>query len=189
MNDQPLVSSIIIFYNAIKFMEEAIESIIAQSYDHWELLLVDDGSTDPSTALAKKYTEQYSGRIRYLEHENHQNRGLSASRNLGIRHAKGKYIAFLDADDIWLPHKLEKQVPVLESNPEAGMIYGSLLFWYSWTGNPDDREKDFEVGFWDFPEYVTIEWQKFLPLFIQEKVVIPSKRNFVGAFMMIRCLR
>ena len=137
MNDQPLVSCIIIFFNAEKFMEEAVESIIAQSYDRWELLLVDDGSTDRSTALAKNYTMQYPGRIHYLEHENHQNQGLSASRNLGIRHAHGKYIAFLDSDDVWLPHKLEKQVPILESEPEAGLIYGSLFFWYGWTGNPD----------------------------------------------------
>src|SRR5262245_21147944 len=100
-----LVSVIISFLNAERFIQEAIESVFAQGYEHWELLLVDDGSTDESTAIARRYTAQHPERVRYLEHAGHQNRGLSASRNLGIRHAQGEYIAFLDADDVWLPHR------------------------------------------------------------------------------------
>jgi glycosyltransferase involved in cell wall biosynthesis len=72
--------------------------------------------------------------VRYLEHEGHQNLGMSASRNLGIRHAQGEYLAILDADDVWLLHILEEQVAVLESHPEAAIVYGSLYWWYSWTG-------------------------------------------------------
>lgn len=143
MNRQPLVSCIIIFLNAgDKFFIEAIESIFTQTYDNWELLLVDDGSTDESTKIALHYAEQYPEKVRYLEHEGHQNRGMSAARNLGIRHAKGDYIAFLDADDVWLPHKLKEQVPLFESQPEAAMLYGRTLFWYSWTGNQEDIERD-----------------------------------------------
>ncbi|MHC5074529.1 MAG: glycosyltransferase family 2 protein, partial [Planctomycetota bacterium] len=135
MSDKHLVSCIIIFFNAEKFLEEAIESVFAQTYKNWELLLVDDGSTDSSTAIAHNYIEQYPEKIRYLEHEGHQNRGMSATRNLGIYNAKGEYIAFLDADDIWLPYKLEQQIPILVSHAQAGMLYGSSYYWYSWTGN------------------------------------------------------
>src|SRR5829696_811917 len=102
MNSKPLVSSVMIFFNAERFIREAIESVFAQTYDNWELLLVDDGSTDDSTQIALHYAEQYPERVRYLEHPGHQNRGMSASRNLGVSQAKGEYIALLDADDVWL---------------------------------------------------------------------------------------
>lgn len=142
MNSKPLISGITIFLNAEKFIEEAIESVLAQTYDNWELLLVDDGSTDGSTTIAQRYAQQHPTKVRYLEHDEHQNRGMSASRNLGIHNAKGEYIAFLDADDIWLPRKLERQVAILEAQPEAVMVYGSTLYWYSWTGNLQDRQRD-----------------------------------------------
>jgi glycosyltransferase involved in cell wall biosynthesis len=143
VNNTSLVSSIIIFFNAEQFFEEAIASVLAQTYQHWELLLADDGSTDGSTAIAQKYAQIYPEKIRYLEHEDHQNRGMSATRNLGIRHAKGEYIAFLDADDVWLPHKLKQQVEIMQSQPEAGMIYGKSLYWHSWTGDPEDLQRDY----------------------------------------------
>lgn len=142
MSNKHLVSAIIIFLNGEQFMEEAIASIFAQTYDNWELLLVDDGSTDKSTAIAQEYAQKYPEKVRYLEHENHQNRGMSASRNLGIKHAKGNYIGFLDADDIWLPQKLEQQVAILNSYPEAAMVYGRTQIWYSWTGNAKDSQLD-----------------------------------------------
>src|SRR5213593_4271602 len=103
MRNQRLVSVIMIFLDEEKFILEAIESVFAQTYDNWELLLVDDGSRDASTQIAQRSAEQNPGKVRYLEHEGHQNRGMSTSRNMGIRHAKGNYIAFLDADDVWLP--------------------------------------------------------------------------------------
>jgi SAM-dependent methyltransferase len=81
--------------------------------------------------------------VRYLEHAGHVNRGMSASRNLGIRHGDGTYVAFLDADDVWLPHKLEEQVGYLEANPEVALVYGLYEIWYSWTGRPEDRGRDF----------------------------------------------
>src|SRR5262245_36560058 len=99
MSDKPLVSVIIIFFDAEQFIKEAIESVFAQTYDAWELLLVDDGSTDGSPAIAERCAKRYSGKVRHLEHGGRQNRGMSASRNLGIANANGEYIAFLDADD------------------------------------------------------------------------------------------
>ena len=142
MNDKTLVSVIVIFLNTEKFLEEAILSVLGQTYDSWELLLIDDGSTDKSTAIAHRYAEQYPGKVRYLEHQEHDNRGMSASRNLGIRHAKGRYIGFLDADDVWFPHKLQQQVAILNAHPEAGMVYGPIEWWYSWTGDPQDAHRD-----------------------------------------------
>jgi glycosyltransferase involved in cell wall biosynthesis len=142
MNSKPMVSVIMIFFNEEKFIEEAIASVLAQTYEHWELLLVDDGSTDSSTEIALRYAQQYPEKIHYLEHENHQNRGMSATRNLGISEAKGEYLAFLDGDDIYLPHKLEQQVTILNSQPEAIMVYGRTMDWFSWTGKPEDIQRD-----------------------------------------------
>jgi glycosyltransferase involved in cell wall biosynthesis len=143
MTQKPLVSNIVIFLNASPFFEETIASIFAQTYENWELLLVDDGSTDGSTEIALKYAQKYPEKVRYLEHESHQNRGMSATRNLGIRHAQGEYIAFLDADDLWLPNTLADQVMILEAHPDAAMVYGPIEWWYSWSGKPQDLNADF----------------------------------------------
>jgi len=143
MDNTPVVSVIMIFLNAEQFIQEAVESIFSQSYPDWELLLVDDGSTDRSTTIALRYASHHPGRVRYIEHPDHQNRGMSASRNLGVCHSRGKFIAFLDADDVWLPDKLKQQVALLENRPEAAMVYGPTQWWYSWTGKPEDRQRDF----------------------------------------------
>jgi glycosyltransferase involved in cell wall biosynthesis len=136
------VSVVIIFLNEERFLHEAIESVLAQTYSNWELLLVDDGSTDRSAAIARRYAEQYSATIRYLEHEGHENRGMSASRNLAMRHATGEYIGILDADDVWFPRTLQQQVGILESHPEAALVYGRVQRWSSWTGTIADAQRD-----------------------------------------------
>ena len=142
MESKSRVSVIIIFLNGERFIEEAIESVLQQTYSDWELLLVDDGSTDQSTPVARRYAERLPGKVRYLEHDQHTNLGKSASRNLGIRESKGEFIAFLDADDVWLPHKLEEQVAILNAHPEAAMLYGRTQKWFGWTGDPEDIKKD-----------------------------------------------
>ena len=142
MQDSALVSVIMIFLNEEHFIEEAIESVFQQTYTNWELLLVDDGSTDASTRLARRYAAEHPGRVHYLEHEYHRNRGMSGSRNLGIRNAKGEFIAFLDADDIWLPQKIERQVAILEEQPEAAMVFGPSEYWFSWTGDTEAEQHD-----------------------------------------------
>jgi len=143
MNTRPLVSVVVIFRDAGRFLDEAVESILAQTYANWELLLVDDGSVDNSTSQACRWVERDPSRIRYLEHMEHANRGMSASRNLGVWHARGGYIAFLDADDIWLPAKLERQLALLEAWPDAAMVYGPTRWWYSWSGLPEAQQLDF----------------------------------------------
>ncbi len=130
MSNTPLVSVVIIFLNAGKFLQEAIESVLAQTYENWELLLVDDGSSDHSSTTAKTYEEHFPHKVRYLEHAWHQNRGMSASRNLGIAQAAGELIAFLDADDLWLRDKLEKQVAIMQRCPDVGLLANPALYCY-----------------------------------------------------------
>ena len=142
ITSKPLVSAIIIFLNEERFLQDAIDSVFTQSYFDWELLLIDDGSTDRSTMIAKDFASKYSQRVRYLHHPGHANRGMSASRNLGLEHAGGAFVAFLDADDVWLPHKLTEQVELLLSNPTAAMVYGRTQYWHSWTGREEDRDLD-----------------------------------------------
>src|SRR5688572_10228334 len=142
MHDHPLVSVIMIFRNAENYIQEAIESVLVQTYKYWELLLVDDGSTDGSTEIAQEYVAQCPEKIQYLDHPKHQNLGMSATRNLGIRNAKGDYVAFLDSDDYWLPTRLETHVGILNLHPDVGMLYGTAKYWYSWTGRPEDSERD-----------------------------------------------
>jgi glycosyltransferase involved in cell wall biosynthesis/SAM-dependent methyltransferase len=131
------------FLNAERFIKDAIESVLAQTFQNWELLLVDDGSNDSSTTIAAGYVARLPQQVSYVEHQDHRNRGISASRNAGIRHAKGKYVAFLDADDLWLPHRLKSQVAILESEPKASLVYGLSQYWYGWTGKAEDLQRDF----------------------------------------------
>ncbi len=173
MSTKPLISGVMIFLNGEKFIEEAIASVFAQTYENWELLLVDDGSTDNSTAIAQKYAEKYPEKVRYLEHPNHQNLAKSVSRNLGTRNAKGDYIAFLDADDVWLPPKLEKQLAILQSYPEAAMVYGATQMWFSWTGKPEDMTRDRYRKLGVKPDTL-IQPPTLLPLFLCTKAETPG---------------
>jgi len=116
----PIVSVIIPVYNAEKYISETIESVISQTYTDWEIIAVDDGSTDGSTKILKKYEQQLSQRFYVIVQKNS---GISAARNTAIKISKGKYIAFLDHDDLWLPKILDKQVELLDSNKELGLVY------------------------------------------------------------------
>jgi glycosyltransferase involved in cell wall biosynthesis len=135
--NSPRVSVITPFLNGEAFLAEAIESVIAQTFSNWELLLVDDGSEPAATVIAKSYAAQYRGRIRYFEHPGHVNRGVCAARNLGLSHAQGNCVAFLDADDVWMPSKLADQVAVLDGHPNLGMVCGAAIYWSSWSGGND----------------------------------------------------
>lgn len=110
MND--VVSIIMPSYNTAKYIGESIESVQSQTYPYWELLIVDDCSTDNTDEIVEKYL--YDKRIRYIKNE--KNSGAAVSRNHALREAKGKWIAFLDSDDLWYPEKLEKQIKFMEDN-------------------------------------------------------------------------
>ena len=106
-NLMPLVSVVIPAYNRVDLLEVALKSVFAQSYQNFEIILVDDGSSEDLLSLECLHDE----RVHYFKNENH---GVAFSRNYGIRKANGKYIAFLDSDDVWLEQKLEKQVYEME---------------------------------------------------------------------------
>jgi glycosyltransferase involved in cell wall biosynthesis len=148
-----LVSVVVPFLNAERFLEETVQSVRDQTLADWELIFVDDGSTDGSTLIARDLAAK-DERIHYLEHPGHQNRGRDASRNLGAGHATAPYLAFLDADDVWEPDKLAEQVRLLENMPDVAMVDGAILYWSSWdpastkpdrlvlTGGVTDRRLD-----------------------------------------------
>ena len=104
-----LVSIIMPSYNTAKFISKTIESVLEQTYKNWELLIVDDCSTDNTDEIVSKYDDD---RIIYLK--NKKNSGAAVSRNKALKNAKGKWIAFLDSDDLWYPTKLEEQIKYIE---------------------------------------------------------------------------
>lgn len=107
-----LVSIIMPSYNTAKFISETIDSVLTQIYTNWELIIVDDCSTDNTDEVVKSFLSD--DRIKYIKNE--KNSGAAFSRNRALCEAKGKWIAFLDSDDVWLPEKLEKQIAFMEKN-------------------------------------------------------------------------
>lgn len=117
-----LVSVIIPVYKVEKYVAATVQSVLDQTYKNFELLIVDDGSPDRSVEICQQFTDP---RIKIIRQEN---RGVAAARNTGIRHAQGKYIALLDADDLWLATKLEKHVEHLENSTHVGVSFSRSAF-------------------------------------------------------------
>ena len=127
MTDQPLVSVVIPSYNSREYIAEAIDSVRAQQIDHLELVIVDDGSTDDSA----DYIREIAPDARVIRQTN---AGAAAARNRGIEEARGRYIAFLDADDIWVSGKLRVQLDLLEQRPDIDLVYGQFKLWHCGPG-------------------------------------------------------
>lgn len=113
------VSIIIPTYNSSQFLAAAIDSVFAQTFNDFEVLVIDDGSTDNTSETIKQYRDS----IRYIWQENS---GVSVARNNGIKESKGRYVAFLDADDTWFPNKLERQIAEMKQNPERKVCYSDF---------------------------------------------------------------
>ena len=146
-NDQPLVSAIIPAFNAAAVIERSVRSVIAQTYPHIEILVVDDGSQDETGSIVKALAAE-DNRIKLLTQDN---KGVSAARNLGIRNSSGEYVAPLDADDIWLPEKIEKQVEVFRASPATvGVVYTYSERIFE-DGRPSVFSGSTEEGFVFFP--------------------------------------
>ncbi|MFT6287271.1 MAG: glycosyltransferase involved in cell wall biosynthesis [Alcanivorax sp.] len=128
------ISVIVPVYNDGKYIGEAIESVLSQSINPFEIIVVDDGSTDDSAATARRF----SNRVRLIRQTN---RGAAAARNTGISAATGNYLGFLDADDLWLPNKLELQIAAMELNPALDMVFGYLEHFHSSDLSPELRHK------------------------------------------------
>jgi glycosyltransferase involved in cell wall biosynthesis len=117
LNDQPLISVVIPTYNRTSFLKLTLESVLHQTYQNFEIIVVDDGtSNDENLFLCNTFEK-----VRYIKIEN--SGGPAKPRNVGIREAKGKYMAFVDDDDLWLPQKLKIQVAILNNNPSFGLVH------------------------------------------------------------------
>jgi glycosyltransferase involved in cell wall biosynthesis len=121
-----LVSCIIPCFNSVKYIREAINSIINQTYGNVEIITIDDASTDETVNILSEYSSKIN--IKILVHEDKKNHGKSASTNLGLSISNGEFVAFLDHDDIWHPKKIEKQVAFLEQNKEIGLVYTNGIY-------------------------------------------------------------
>ncbi len=133
----PRVSAVIPTRNYARYVGEAVESVLAQSFTELEIVVVDDGSTDETADVLRAFGE----RIRYIRQEH---RGLAATRNTGIGAARGRYVAFLDADDLWLPEKVSLQVARLDSEPAVGLVYSEAILFpvtphSHWAPHPSGR--------------------------------------------------
>lgn len=132
------VSVVMPVHNQDAWLGAAIDSVRAQRLTDWELLIVDDGSTDGSRAVMERYAALDQGRIHLLSHIGGARRGAAASRNLAIAEARGRYLAFLDADDLYFREKLAVEVQRMDEAPEAAMLYGPAL-WRWDDGRRADR--------------------------------------------------
>ena len=117
----PKVSVIMNCYNSEKYLKEAIDSVYTQTYQNWEIIFWDNASTDSSAEI----TRSYDDKLKYFRGE--KTVPLYAARNYALKEARGEYIAILDCDDLWLPTKLEEQIPVLEKNEEIGLVYSDAF--------------------------------------------------------------
>ncbi|MCB2153940.1 glycosyltransferase [bacterium] len=148
---QPLASVIVPAFNAAATIAETIESVQAQTYTNWEMVITDDGSSDETPAIVREFAAA-DDRIRLLQFE--ENTGLAArARNNSMQHARGEFFAFLDADDVWVPEKLEKQIAYLLDHPDIDAI----TCWYYVFGDAE-RVRQYNNMMWRFSsESVTVD--------------------------------
>lgn len=136
----PKISVVMIFLDAERFIADSIASVERRASRDWELILVDDGSTDGSTAIARSAAAGGGDRIRYVDHDGHVNRGMAVSRNRGLHEASGDYVLYLDSDDILFPDALDRLAAPLDADPAIGLSCAATLFW-NWdaaiAGAPD----------------------------------------------------
>ena len=134
-NEVPTISCIVPVYNGERFLSEALDSILGQTYRKLEVIVVDDGSADGTESVAKRYGEK----IRYCRQPN---AGAPAARDEGIRIAKGELVAFLDADDLWHPEKLERQQARFQARPELDLCFTHAK--HFWVGEMEEEEQRFQ---------------------------------------------
>ena len=119
----PQVDVIIPAYNAARYLPTALESVVAQTFEDWRILLVDDGSTDDTGEVVAPFIERLGDKLKYIRQANG---GVSAARNCAIRHSSAQFLALLDADDLWLPYRLSESLKCFENAPQVGLAYGNI---------------------------------------------------------------
>jgi glycosyltransferase involved in cell wall biosynthesis len=126
LNTVPETSVIMTSYNYADHIGHAIRSVIDQSYQDWELIVVDDGSKDNSIEIIKSFINKYPDKIKLLTHQNNTNKGIKETNELAFANISGEYIAFLESDDIWKPDCLDKKVSALKNNSDAVLAFSDL---------------------------------------------------------------
>lgn len=166
-----MISVIIPTYNCDKYIGEALDSVIRQTYTDYEIIVIDDGSTDSTRAVIEN--NYHTVRYYYLE-----NSGVAAARNFGISKARGELIAFLDADDVWLPEKLEKQVVLFEADKTVGMVFTENSFFNEEGKTSDKANKRDRLMSGDIIKNI------FLHSYVVTSTVMVRKKVFdtVGSF-------
>jgi glycosyltransferase involved in cell wall biosynthesis len=167
----PRVSIIVPFLDTPpRFLEEAVQSVLSQTFHDWELLLVNDGSGPETSAAAERLAAADTRRIHLLQRPRGENRGAAASRSLGFEHARGDLVACLDSDDVWMPEKLEEQVHLMDSYPQVDMLFGRSVYWYSW--NPEAEAEDY-LNSLRVPDRTEMAPGEFLLRILRYQVVVP----------------
>jgi len=169
MTGTPRISVVLIVLNGERFLREALDSVVAQTLGDWELIAVDDGSVDGTSTILREYAPALAGRLRVLRHAGGANRGMSASRNLGIRGSRGEYVTFLDHDDVLLPEKLEAHCGILDRHPDAASVIGPNVRWHSWA----DRSLRDEIQELGLPPGAVVPPPGPLPIFLARSVATP----------------
>lgn len=168
----PLVSVVMPVLNGGAYFEQAIASVLAQTYSRIELLIVDDGSTDGSDARARAWAQREPERVRVFTHAGGAHRGTSASRATALEAAQGEFVAFLDADDAWLPGMLTDAVSALLAAPAAGMTVGTALYWHGWTRLPADVLRD-RIAPPTWPHGTVVPSDEFVATLLRQPELVP----------------
>jgi glycosyltransferase involved in cell wall biosynthesis len=143
--NKPLISIITPMFNSADWIAETINSVLDQDYSNWQLILIDDGSTDRTREIAQEYVAGFPGKIIFSCHPGFINKGVTATRNLGISLAKGSLVALLDSDDKWMPDYLGEQVAFLMSHTDIDVICQASIYWRTWN-NQDEKDEVILVG-------------------------------------------
>lgn len=171
---QDLVSVVIPFAKPNEnFLREAVASVVSQTHDNWEIVLADDGDDQRDGDMARAIIAPIRDRARVVTYAERGNRGISAARNEGIRHARGEFVTFLDADDIYLPRRLELAVRTLRENPAANLVCTNTRYWYSWDDG--NQASDFVP---DLGETGVFTPPRLLGRWLKGKSAVPTTCGF-----------
>ena len=169
---RPLISVVTIAKDGEDFIAEAIESVRHQTWDHWELHLVDDGSRDGTLDLMHHAARADPERIFVHRHPNGENRGMSASRNLGLHRSRGDAVTWLDHDDVMLPGKIEVMWSALDRHADAVAVVAPVRRWYSWASGVANGQSDTDQVF-PGPFDQTLLPPSIVPLFLEQRQLVP----------------
>jgi len=164
---KPKISINLCCYNSEKFLYETLNSIIKQTYQNWELIIINDGSSDSTESIINDYIKRGFPITYYFQ----KNKGVGFSRNIALKVSKGEYVAFIDHDDIWMPDYLNKQILFLENNPEIDFIYTNFFMLNQQTGRMQLAHKKSQPSGYVFERFLHRYPIGILTVVIRKKVI------------------